>query len=95
MYDFRCPANCDEPRDICTVTRNIRQQNMFELLEDLDIESFKSLTIRSHQLGAGIGGYRPEQLFETMTNVKQTPGPIALSTACRCHGVITGLERIH
>ena len=91
--DFRCPADCDEPRDICTVTQNRRQQNMFELLEELDIESFKPLTIRSHQLGAGIGGYRPEQLFETMEHVKQTLGPIALSTACRCHGVITGLER--
>jgi hypothetical protein len=92
--DFRCPADCDEPQDICTVTQNRRQQNMFELLEKLDIESFKPLTIRSHQLGPGIGGYRPEQLFETMTYVKQTRGPIALSTACRCHGVITGLERI-
>ena len=91
--DFRCPADCDEPRDICTVTQNRRQQNMFELLEELDIESFKPLTIRSHQLGPGIGGYRPEQLFETMTQVKQTRGPIALSTACRCHGVMTGLER--
>ncbi len=92
--DFRCPADCDEPRDICTVTQNRRQQNMFELLEELDIESFKPITIRSHQLGPGIGGYRPEQLFETMTHVKQTRGLIALSTACRCHGVITGLERI-
>ena len=92
--DFRCPADCDEPRDICTVTQNRRPQNMFELLEELDIESFKPLTIRSHQLGPGIGGYRPEQLFETMTHVKQTRGPIALSTACRCHGVITGLERL-
>jgi hypothetical protein len=92
--DFRCPADCDEPRDICTVTQNIRPQNMFELLVDIDIESFKPLTIRSHQLGPGIGGYRPEQLFETLTHVKQTQGPIALSTACRCHGVITGLERI-
>ena len=92
--DFRCPADCDEPRDICTVTRNIRQQNMFELLEELDIKPFKALALRSHQLGPGIGGYRPEQLFETMTQVRQARGAIALSTACRCHGVITGLERI-
>jgi hypothetical protein len=92
--DFRCPADCDEPRDICTVTQERRQQNMFELLADLDIEPFKPLTIRSHQLGPGIGGYRPEQLFETLTHVNQIRGSIALSTACRCHGVITGLERI-
>ena len=91
---FRCPADCDEPRDICTVTRENRKQNMFELLENLDIEPYKALTIRSHQLGPGIGGYRPEQLFELMANVEQAWGPILVSTACRCHGVITGLERI-
>ena len=92
--DFRCPADCDEPRDICTVTRDMRKQNMFELLENLDIEPFKALNIRSHQLGPGIGGYRPDQLYELMEKVEQTLGPILLSTACRCHGVITGLERI-
>ena len=92
--DFQCPADCDEPRDICTVTRKIRKQNMFEILENLDSKSFRTLNIRSHQLGPGIGGYRPEKLWDLMEGVKQTMGPIALSTACRCHGVITGLERI-
>ncbi len=91
---FKCPADCDEPRDICTVTREKRHQNMFELLGNLDIEPFESINIRSHQLGPGIGGYRPEQLFELMENVNQARGAIAVSTACRCHGVITGLERI-
>ena len=92
--DFRCPADCDEPRDICTVTRDLRKQNMFELLGNLDFKPFSALNIRSHQLGPGIGGYRPEQLFELMKNVTQAIGPIALSTACRCHGVITGFERL-
>jgi len=91
--DFRCPDNCDEPRDICTVTRKMRKQNMFELLGNLDIEPFKALNIRSHQLGPGIGGYRPEQLMALMENVEQARRPIILSTACRCHGVITGLDR--
>ena len=92
--DFRCPADCDEPRDICTVTRDMRKQNMFELLGNFDIEPFKALNIQSHQLGPGIGGYRPDQLYELMEKVEQALGPILLSTACRCHGVITGLERI-
>jgi hypothetical protein len=91
---FRCPADCDEPRDICTVTRELRKQNMFELLGNLNLEPFEALNIRSHQLGPGIGGYRPEQLFELMENVKQSQGSIVLSTACRCHGVMTGLERL-
>ena len=92
--DFRCPADCDEPRDICSVSREMRKQNMFELLGNLDIEPFKVLNIRSHQLGPGVGGYRPEQLFELMEKVEQTLGSILVSTACRCHGVMTGLERI-
>ena len=92
--NFRCPADCDEPRDICTVTRGMRKQNMFELLGNLDFEPFKALNIQSHQLGPGIGGYRPEQLFDLMHNVDQGQGPILLSTACRCHGAITGLERL-
>ena len=92
--DFKCPDDCDEPRDICTITREARKQDMFELLGNLDIEPFKALTIQSHQLGPGIGGYRPDQLFELKKKVEQTRGPVLVSTACRCHGVITGLERL-
>lgn len=91
--DFKCPEDCDEPRDICTVTRKTRKQDMFELLGNLDIEPYEALCIQSHQLGPGIGGYRSEQLIELMEKVDQSRGAILLSTACRCHGVITGLER--
>jgi hypothetical protein len=91
--DFRCPQDCDEPRDICTITRNMRKQNMYDFLGSIHLKPFKSLNIRSHQLGPGIGGYRAEQLFELRKNVEQASGPVLLSTACRCHGVITGLER--
>lgn len=91
--DFRCPPDCDEPRDICTITRKSRKQNMYDFLGSLHMEPFTALNIRSHQLGPGIGGYRAEQLFEMRKNVEQATGPVILSTACRCHGVITGLER--
>jgi hypothetical protein len=92
--DFRCPEDCDEPRDICSITRKMRKQNMYGLLGNLDIKPFKTLNLRSHQLGPGIGGYRPEKLWELMENVEQAPGLILVSTACRCHGVITGIERL-
>jgi hypothetical protein len=92
--DFRCPDDCDEPRGICSVTRKKRKKDMFDLMRNLDIEPYKALNIRSHQLGPGIGGYRPEQLTALVETVKQARGPILLSTACRCHGVITALERI-
>ena len=91
--DFRCPDDCDEPQEVCTITRKKRNQNMFELLGELDIKPFKALNIQSCQLGPGIGGYRPGQLFELMENVNQSQGSILVSTACRCHGVITGFEK--
>lgn len=92
--DFRCPDDCDEPRDICTITRKKRKQDMFELLAGLNIKPFNAINIVSRQLGPGIGGYRADQLLEMKAAVEQTTGPVLLSTACRCHGVITGLERI-
>jgi hypothetical protein len=92
--DFRCPENCDEPRDTCSITGEVRQQNMYDVLANVNLDFFKPLNIRSHQLGPGIGGYRPEQLLQLMHRVDQTRGAVLLSTACRCHGVITGLERL-
>ena len=91
--DFRCPRDCDEPRDTCTITGQQRKQNMYDFLGNLQLQPFKPLNIRSHQLGPGIGGYRAEQLLELKKTVEQVTGPVLLSTACRCHGVITGLER--
>ena len=92
--DFRCPDDCAEPRDTCTVTGEPRKRNMFEILGDIRIPPFRALAIRSHQLGAGIGGYRPKQLFALLDKVEKTSGQLVVSTACRCHGVITGLERL-
>ena len=92
--DFRCPEDCDEPRDICSITRRTRHQNMYDLLLNLSFKPFNSLNMRSYQLGPGIGGYRAENLLEMRATVEQATGPVLLSTACRCHGVITALERL-
>ena len=92
--DFRCPDDCAEPLDICTVTREKRKQNMFEILGDIQLGPFQPLAIRSHQLGPGIGGYRTKQLSSLLDQVKQARGHLLVSTACRCHGVITGLKRL-
>ena len=92
--NFRCPDDCAEPRDFCTVTGEPRKRNMFEILGTLQLPPFKALGIRSHQLGPGIGGYRPQRLFALFDKVQKAKGQLLVSTACRCHGVITGLERI-
>jgi len=87
--NFRCPANCNEPHDICTITQEPRKQEMYRLLSQLGFENFASLVIQSRQLGPGIGGYAPKALFLLLEKIKTVNGPFLLSTACRCHGVIT------
>ena len=92
--DFRCPGDCPEPLNICTVTQKPRKRNMFDLLTEIKLAAFQPLVIQSHQLGPGIGGYRPVMLFELLERIKQASSNLLVSTACRCHGVITGMARI-
>ena len=91
---FRCPDDCAEPRDLCTITQKPRKQNMFEILENIERPRFQPLVIRSRQLGPGIGGYKPEQLFSLLSEVTQIQGNLLVATACRCHGVVTGLGQV-
>ncbi|RLB87283.1 MAG: potassium transporter [Deltaproteobacteria bacterium] len=91
--DFMCPVNCSEPDDICTVTQQPRKQEMFKLLSKLQFKAFSSLVIQSQQLAPGVGGYSPEALFSLLKKIEGVKGPFLLSTACRCHGVITGGTR--
>ncbi|MBN1106338.1 MAG: potassium transporter [Deltaproteobacteria bacterium] len=90
---FRCPDDCAEPKNMCTVTGKKRGQNMFDLLGGLVFPPFRSLNIRSHQLAPGVGGYRPAALFSLLEPVQTSKVSLMVSTACRCHGVITGMER--
>lgn len=92
--NFTCPVNCSEPSDICTVTQKPRQKSMFALLENIKLPPFESIVIRSCQIGPGIGGYQPKQLFALLNQIEKIRGSFLLNTACRCHGVITGLQRV-
>jgi hypothetical protein len=89
MADFICPDNCPEPADYCPSTGKKREQNLFEWLEKMEVAEFETRVIRSHQLAPGVGGYKPESLFELKQKVSQKPGNHLIATACRCHGVVT------
>lgn len=89
---FLCPDNCPEPARVCSVTGEERPPNMFDLLGELDIPGFSPLVIRSYQLSPGVGGYRPSQLFNLLETMRANPSKLLVSTACRCHGVITGVS---
>ncbi len=89
---FLCPPDCPEPADRCWHTGEPRGRDMHDLIADLAVPGLRPLVVRSRQLGAGIGGYRPRDLLELRDRLDRSPGPVLVATACRCHGVITCLE---
>lgn len=92
--DFLCPEDCPEPRGYCTVSGCKRKQSMFAYLAQIRLPSFESLVLRSQQLAPGVGGYRSDQLLQLLSSVLHSQGNMLLSTACRCHGVVTALRNV-
>ena len=94
LADFLCPEDCPEPPRHCTVTREKRGKSLYKILEDLR-GPFESKVIRSKQLGLGVGGYLSEDLLKTVREIKKAGASdrlILISTACRCHAVISALS---
>jgi len=94
IADFLCPEDCPEPAQYCTVTKERRQKPLFQILKDLE-GPFESKVIRSKQLGLGVGGYLPGDLLKIVREIKKGGAPdhlILISTACRCHAVISALS---
>ncbi len=92
--NFICPDNCNEPDALCTKTKQPRKQPMHTLLEILKFQDYQSFVLKSHQIDLGIGGYRPKELIDFKDKIKNKKGNLLISTACRCHGVITGAKHI-
>jgi hypothetical protein len=93
IADFLCPEDCPEPARYCTVTREKREKPLYKILEDLN-GLYESKVIRSKQLGLGVGGYLSEDLLKTVREIKKAGASdrlILISTACRCHAVISAL----
>jgi hypothetical protein len=90
--DFVCPDDCPEPGNTCFATKEPRQANLFDLMEQAAEDlSAVPIVIRSHQLAPGVGGYRPAELFDALKKAAASPkGLIIVATACRCHGVAQG-----
>ena len=88
IADFKCPENCPEPDEICTHTGKPRLMVLHEFLKSVQRKDLKTVVIRSHQLAPGVGGYSPRALFAALKEIEAAQGPILLSTACSCHGVM-------
>ena len=89
---FRCPEECDEPEEMCSVTRERREANLYELIQQIEVRGYKSLVVRSHQLAPGVGGYQLATLWRLLEEVRSSEKNILVATACRCHGVINALR---
>lgn len=87
-----CPDDCDEPA-ICPVTGEERDQPLFRRLAAASRPELPLLVVASEQLAPGIGGYSPDKLMKLADTVAATSGPLLVATACRCHGVVHGLQR--
>lgn len=92
IADFECPENCSEPDGICTYTGKPRMMVLHEFLKSIQPKHLKTVVIQSHQLAAGVGGYTPKALFAALNEIEAAQGPVLLSTACSCHGILQIFE---
>lgn len=93
--DFVCPDNCREPFDKCTFTGKPRKGFLYKKIEEISCRDFSSIVIRSRQLAPGVGGYQPEALKRSLTQVSKSNTPVLYATACSCHAVIHAFRRLY
>jgi hypothetical protein len=89
---FRCPDDCQEPEEMCSVTRKPREANLYELIQQIEVPGYQTLVVRSRQLAPGVGGYQLSTLWLLLEAVRLSEKNILVATACRCHGVINALR---
>jgi hypothetical protein len=88
--DFRCPDDCPEPANYCTVTGERRETPLYELLSKIALSNHRVHIIRSHQLASGLGGYKAKDLKNLVDKIReQGAGQWLIGTACKCHGTVT------
>jgi hypothetical protein len=87
-----CPDDCAEP-EVCPVTGESRDLPLDQELTSLHLAGYEIRVIASRQLAPGVGGYSPQRLLDLARDMGALKGNVLIATACRCHGVIHGLER--
>ncbi|MFV0436006.1 MAG: hypothetical protein ACK5PS_01235 [Desulfopila sp.] len=89
---FRCPDNCDEPEQFCTVTGKSRATPVYTLVEELTLDGLVTLALQSRQFAPGLGGFYVDDLWKLLEELQRhIPADILLCTACKCHGIVNGL----
>ncbi len=90
--DFTCSDNCPEPDELCTYTRKPRPRVLYKKLESIVYKDFRSIVIRSRQIVPGTGGFTPDDLYRALDLVASGLAPVLISTACKCHGVMSAVR---
>lgn len=93
LANFICPDNCPEPEHHCFTTGQKRPYNLHEYLATIGDQNYHPLVITSYQLFPGIGGYAPQQLFKALQIIRERNyRNFLISTSCKCHAVLHGLQ---
>jgi hypothetical protein len=87
--DFICPDDCAEG-DVCSVT-GLPREPLYSYLAALNIPGFNMVVLRSIQILPGLGGYSFGDLVKLRDGL--APGTHILATSCKCHAIMTGLEK--
>lgn len=90
--DFRCPDDCPEPEDFCTITKKPRPEKLYQILQKLSIADCRTVVVQSRQLAPGVGGYTGAQLKEAVAAIACLPGSYVVGTSCSCHAVIDAVQ---
>jgi hypothetical protein len=92
LADFRCPDDCPEPAEACTVTGRPRGEPLHRRLAAAAPPGWRAGVLRSHQLAPGVGGLAGAEMLALRDSLAALGGRWLIATACRCHGVAEGLE---
>lgn len=87
--DFICPDDCPEG-DRCTIT-GLPRDPLYAHLAELNIPGFQMVVLRSCQILPGLGGYSFGDLLDLGDRIG--PGKYVVATSCKCHGIMTAVEK--
>ncbi len=92
LADFLCPDDCPEPVRECTVTGRPRGEAMYQRLGRIQAPGWRVGVLRSYQQAPGVGGLCSREMLELKGRMAREGGAWLVGAACRCHGVVHGLE---
>jgi hypothetical protein len=88
-----CPDDCPETGSVCPESGESRKVPLSAELGRLVLPGWTIKVVVSRQLAPGVGGYPPRDLLALARDLSGRTGRLLIATACRCHGVVSGLRR--